>query len=271
MAGPGDGMAGAAGRGRLRASHADREQVIDTLKASFVQGRLSKDELDMRVGQALASRTYADLDMVSANIPAGVVAAPPSAPARAQGWRPITKRVKVVAWSAWVIPLAGLLAAGNVTLFVVSAFALIVTAAVAWGATVETWEQRRSRGQLPQAPPPGAGGQASPRLAPASHAGQLPRIKRGQRHTAEAAPRRFPVRHCLGRGQRVAGALAELLVVGSADRRAISVQLAGVMSGQSRLLRVSGLGRSTAFSATTCLIRFRAAGSVHPRALAGPR
>ena len=49
MAGPGDEIAaGAAGRGRLRASQADREQVIDTLEAAFVQGRLSKDELDMR-------------------------------------------------------------------------------------------------------------------------------------------------------------------------------------------------------------------------------
>ena len=41
-AGPGDrGAAGAMGHGRLRASDADREQVIDTLKAAFVQGRLS--------------------------------------------------------------------------------------------------------------------------------------------------------------------------------------------------------------------------------------
>jgi len=37
MTGPGDEMAaGTAGRGRLRASHADREQVIGTLKAVFV-------------------------------------------------------------------------------------------------------------------------------------------------------------------------------------------------------------------------------------------
>jgi len=40
--GPGDDIA--AGRGRLRASDADREQVIDVLKAAFVQGRLTKDE-----------------------------------------------------------------------------------------------------------------------------------------------------------------------------------------------------------------------------------
>jgi DUF1707 SHOCT-like domain len=34
--------------GRLRASHADREQAIGILKAAYVQGRLTKDELDTR-------------------------------------------------------------------------------------------------------------------------------------------------------------------------------------------------------------------------------
>jgi DUF1707 SHOCT-like domain len=48
---------GAGGRSYLRASHADREQVIDVLKAAFVQGRLAKDEFDLRVGRVLASRT----------------------------------------------------------------------------------------------------------------------------------------------------------------------------------------------------------------------
>jgi DUF1707 SHOCT-like domain len=45
--------------------------VIDTLRAAFVQGRLTKDELCVRVGQALASRTYADLAVVTAGLPAG--------------------------------------------------------------------------------------------------------------------------------------------------------------------------------------------------------
>ena len=70
MAGSGDEMS-TAGRGRLRASHADREQVIDTLKAAFVQGLLTKDELDARVGHAFASRTYAELAAVTTGIPAG--------------------------------------------------------------------------------------------------------------------------------------------------------------------------------------------------------
>ena len=48
MTDPGDQRAAAAGgRGRLRASHADREQVIDLLKVAFVQDRLTKGELDI--------------------------------------------------------------------------------------------------------------------------------------------------------------------------------------------------------------------------------
>ena len=70
IAGPGDaGSApGAGGRGRLRAAHADRERVIEVLKAAFVRGWLTKDEFDVRVGQVLASRTYADLTPAIADI-----------------------------------------------------------------------------------------------------------------------------------------------------------------------------------------------------------
>ena len=51
MADPGDHRTAAdGGRGRLRASRADREQAIEALKAAFVQDRLDKDELDTRVG-----------------------------------------------------------------------------------------------------------------------------------------------------------------------------------------------------------------------------
>ena len=78
VTGPGDELAAAAaGRGRMRASHADREQVIDTLKAAFVQGMLAKDEFDLRVSQAFASRTYAELAAVTADLP---LTSPPSRP-----------------------------------------------------------------------------------------------------------------------------------------------------------------------------------------------
>jgi len=73
ITGPDGGAA--VGHGRLRASHADREQVIDTLKTAFADSRLDKDELDARVGQALAARTYAELAAATADIPAGPPAA----------------------------------------------------------------------------------------------------------------------------------------------------------------------------------------------------
>src|SRR5215471_12781998 len=92
MSEPSDQMSAAAGHGDLRASHADREQVIGTLKAAFVEGRLAKDEFDLRVGPALASRTYAELAAVTADLPAGLTAAQPSKPARAPGERPILRR-----------------------------------------------------------------------------------------------------------------------------------------------------------------------------------
>jgi Domain of unknown function (DUF1707) len=67
----------AAGRGHLRTSLADREQMLDALKAAFVQGRLTKDEFEARVSQTLASRTYAELAMVAAGLPAEPAAVPP--------------------------------------------------------------------------------------------------------------------------------------------------------------------------------------------------
>jgi hypothetical protein len=77
MSGPGDQTAGAEGRdhGDLRASHADREQVVSALKAAFVEGRLTEDELDERVGRVYASRTYAELAEVTADIPAELAGA----------------------------------------------------------------------------------------------------------------------------------------------------------------------------------------------------
>lgn len=81
MTKPGNELAaGAGGHGRLRATHADREQVIDVLKTAFVQGRLDRDEFGLRVDRALASRTYADLAAITADIPARLARARPPEP-----------------------------------------------------------------------------------------------------------------------------------------------------------------------------------------------
>ena len=55
----------------------DRDHAIDVLKVAFVQGRLSMDEFDVRIGQALTSRTQAELAMVTDDIPAGLAGVRP--------------------------------------------------------------------------------------------------------------------------------------------------------------------------------------------------
>ena len=109
MAEPPDQMSAAAGRGHLRASRADREQVVSILKPAFVQGRLGKDEFDRRVGQAFGSRTYAELAAVTTDLPAGLATANRSLPARAQD-EPIRRPGRMIALAA-----ISVLAAATVT------------------------------------------------------------------------------------------------------------------------------------------------------------
>lgn len=94
--------AGTTARGRLRASDADREEAIDTLKAAFVRGLLAKDEFDRRAGEALASRTYADLAAATAGINAKPVQAPPP-PKRAETPARRTAGKKAAVWAACVV------------------------------------------------------------------------------------------------------------------------------------------------------------------------
>jgi hypothetical protein len=113
MAGPGDETPGAGDRSRLRASHADREQVIDVVKAAFVQGRLAKDEFDQRIGRVFASRTYADLSVVTADIPASVIRAQASRePAHLPARMPMDKKV-LRSWASATVLLPGMVVAAS--------------------------------------------------------------------------------------------------------------------------------------------------------------
>jgi hypothetical protein len=108
MAEPGDEIAaGAGGAGDLRASHAERDQVVGLLKAAFVQGRLTKDEFDLRVGRALTSRTRVELAALTADIPAGVGGVQPSGPAGEWSEKKAATAVigAMAAW--WSIAVAG--------------------------------------------------------------------------------------------------------------------------------------------------------------------
>jgi Domain of unknown function (DUF1707) len=65
----------------LRASHADRDQVVELLRVAAGDGRLSADELDDRLERALTARTYAELAVLTADLPAtpGAAVVPPGA------------------------------------------------------------------------------------------------------------------------------------------------------------------------------------------------
>jgi hypothetical protein len=82
----------AAGRDQFRAGHADRERVIEALKAAFVRGQLTRDELGMRAGQALAACTGAELAALTADIPGGLVSAGPAAAGPARRPAPVRRR-----------------------------------------------------------------------------------------------------------------------------------------------------------------------------------
>jgi DUF1707 SHOCT-like domain len=219
---PPDQMPAAAGRGDLRASHADREQAIGTLKGAFVQGRLAKDEFDLRVGQALASRTYAELVAVTADLPAGLTTAQPPKPAQAPSGPPILRRPGLVGTVATVLyagmwPLAFVLPRSgdgypvdgiNLIGVATPVYMLVLISAYVWTQALRSRRETPSGGQLPRRPAPGADGQAPRRLPSADPGGQVPPVDPGHRHTAEAARRRLPRPSSPVRGHCVGGALA---------------------------------------------------------------
>jgi hypothetical protein len=107
----GDIALGKAGRGHLRASHAEREHVIEMLKAAYARGMLTKDEFDLRVSQAFASRTYADLAGLTADLPARLTTAKPLPEPGAQGEQKVLRPGRWIAVStaayagAWAFEL----------------------------------------------------------------------------------------------------------------------------------------------------------------------
>ncbi|MCZ9349469.1 DUF1707 domain-containing protein [Streptomyces mutabilis] len=54
----------------IRASHEDRDRVVDVLSAATADGRLTAGELDERVGAALSARTLGELAVLTADLPA---------------------------------------------------------------------------------------------------------------------------------------------------------------------------------------------------------
>jgi hypothetical protein len=195
MAGPGDEVAaGAGGRSPLRASHADREQVIDVLKVAFVQGRLTKAEFDLRVGQVLASLTYADLAALNAGIPAGPTRAQPLEPARESDKVPAPKTIARVAAAGTGVSMvftgAELMGSGGnpvIGLVVVSLAGLLAAVLIAGLVMFLSRAFEKSSSRHPTQGPSSPGSETAQRLASAEPAGQLPQASHEPRHATEAA------------------------------------------------------------------------------------
>ena len=63
---------------QLRASHEDRDRVVELLRVAAGDGRLTAEELDERLEIALTARTYGQLDALVKDLPAaGAVAGAP--------------------------------------------------------------------------------------------------------------------------------------------------------------------------------------------------
>jgi len=114
--------AGPVGRGELRASHTDRDAVVELLQVAAGDGRLTADELDERLELALTARTYSELAALTADLPA----APGTGALTAPGVPPEPReliRLKVTSGSArregrWVVPqrMECIVTSGNIKL-----------------------------------------------------------------------------------------------------------------------------------------------------------
>jgi hypothetical protein len=201
MAGPRNEMAAGGGHGRLRASHADREHAIETLKAAYVHGLVTKDEFDARVSQTFASRTNSDLALITADIPAGLAAAPPPGPARTGGDAPADVKVRplsravmrtamlaALALAASVFtpnPVAGLLVLGAIGSAFASLFLIVAQ-------MLRPLRDKRSGGQLPPQRAIRTGPGHGRRAAAPNSAGQLPSASEPRQTKADAARSRLP-------------------------------------------------------------------------------
>jgi Domain of unknown function (DUF1707) len=167
---------------------AGREQVIAALKAAYVQGRLTKEEFDLRVGQALAM--YAELDALTADIPA----APPAVTARAELAREAANKKMIKQGTAGVAGLTFVLVTAlgaphspALAVIVAALLTCFVTVLAAGLLTLLSWAMDRRSGTA------GAGGarpaQGSPPGA-ADQQGRQPELGQDPPGTAQAASRR---------------------------------------------------------------------------------
>jgi len=97
----------------VRAADTDRERAVDVLKAGFAEGRLTKGEYDDRVSRVYAARTYAELGLLTSDLPAGPYGGPAQYPAGPYPWPvAVQQRVNGLAVAALVCGIGTFLSFG---------------------------------------------------------------------------------------------------------------------------------------------------------------
>ena len=80
------------GPDELRVGDAERTKVTEALHDHFVQGRLTRDELDERLEATLSAKTYGDLRQITRDLPGTGPLVDPEPPARAPAPHPFAGR-----------------------------------------------------------------------------------------------------------------------------------------------------------------------------------
>jgi len=91
----------------MRAGDEDRDRTISTLREALVDGRLTHEEFDQRMGQAQTARTYGELAVLTSDLPdaPGPAAAPPTpvpATMPEADLAPTDKHNVRNGWAAWL-------------------------------------------------------------------------------------------------------------------------------------------------------------------------
>jgi len=113
---------------QMKASDADRDEVVAELSEHFQAGRLTTEELDDRTGRALSARTVGELDVLMSDLPRRPRATPvPEASSQRSG-HPKAAMVAVVLAALAVLALAVGVGSGShgAGLWVLIPIALIV-------------------------------------------------------------------------------------------------------------------------------------------------
>ena len=85
----------------MRAGDADRDKTIAVLREAFAEGRLSQEEFDDRLEGAHQARTYADLALLTTDLPSASAEVSPVDQKEADKYRKDRKDLRS-AWASWL-------------------------------------------------------------------------------------------------------------------------------------------------------------------------